>query len=163
MIAFVFVIWAWLRPYSKISSQVLGTRVKTVGCLARGALPDPDCTPGTVFPEVTGEEVCTKGYSASVRNVPESVKKQVYAEYGITSHFSGEYEVDHLISLELGGSNDIGNLWPEAAEPRPGFHEKDQVENFLHKQVCDGKITLDRARYQISHDWTAVRLIDSNL
>jgi hypothetical protein len=29
-------------------------------------------------------------------------KAQVYAEYGIASHASGEYEMDHLISLELG-------------------------------------------------------------
>ena len=33
------------------------------------------------------------------------------------------------MSLELGGSNDIKNLWPEAALPTPGFHEKDAVED----------------------------------
>jgi 5-methylcytosine-specific restriction endonuclease McrA len=49
-----------------------------------------------------------------VRNVPAEMKRQVYHEYGITSHGSGEYEIDHLIPLELGGSNSIKNLWPES-------------------------------------------------
>jgi hypothetical protein len=80
----------------------------------------------------------------------------VYAEYSITSHFTGEYEVDHLISLELGGSNDIANLWPEAATPKPGFHEKDQVENYLHDQVCSGKVNLQQAQQEIATDWLAV-------
>jgi hypothetical protein len=88
--------------------------------------------------------------------VPESEREQAYAEYGITSHQPGEYEVDHLVSLELGGSNDIANLWPEAAEPRPGFHEKDRVENYLHGQVCSGAMSLQEAQREIATDWLAV-------
>jgi hypothetical protein len=52
----------------------------------------------------------TPGYAKSVRHVSGMIKAQVYREYGIASHRSGEYEVDHLISLELGRSNDIRNL-----------------------------------------------------
>jgi hypothetical protein len=73
----------------------------------------------------------------------------VYAEYGIVSYTTGKYEVDHLISLELGGSNDISNLWPEAASPQPGFHEKDKVENYLHDQVCSGVISLAQAQQRL--------------
>jgi hypothetical protein len=134
----------------------IGTRTKTSGCVAQDALPDPDCTPGAIFPDATKDKICVPGYSSGVRNVPESEKNQVYAEYGIKSHTTGQYEVDHLISLELGGSNEIANLWPEAAEPRPGFHEKDKVENYLHKQVCDGAMSLQDAQYQIAHDWMTV-------
>jgi hypothetical protein len=32
------------------------------------------------------------------------MKREVYREYGIASRGSGDYEVDHLIPLELGGS-----------------------------------------------------------
>ena len=49
------------------------------------------------------------------------MSREVYREYGIVERTTGEYEVDHLVALEDGGSNDIANLWPEAAEPRPGI------------------------------------------
>jgi hypothetical protein len=91
-----------------------------------------------------------------VRNVSTSEKDQVYAEYGIASHSPGQYEVDHLVSLELGGSNDVANLWPEAASPTPGFHQKDQVENYLHDQVCTGAIPLATAQQEIATNWLAV-------
>ena len=44
--------------------------------------------------------------------------------------------------LELGGSNDIADLRPEPADPRPGFHKKDTVENRLHDEVCRGAVSL---------------------
>ena len=106
----------------------------------------------SVFPDVAARQVCTPGYSTQVRNVPQSVKDDVYAAYGIASHEPGQYEVDHLVPLELGGSNDIANLWPEAANPRPGFHEKDQVEDYLHEQVCSGSLPLQEAQARIAHD-----------
>jgi hypothetical protein len=90
------------------------------------------------------------GYSESVRNVPERVKQEVYAVYGIVSRASGAYEVDHLIPLELGGDNSIGNLWPEAS---PGYHEKDRVENELHDAGCAGRVSLRTAQRQIARDW----------
>lgn len=133
-----------------------GVQTKTSDCQAQGPLPDPDCSPGAIFANATKEQICQSGYASSVRNVPTSEKNQVYAEYGITSHQPGEYEVDHLVSLELGGSNEIANLWPEAAEPTPGFHEKDKVENYLHDQVCEGKIALHDAQVQIATNWLAV-------
>jgi hypothetical protein len=89
-----------------------GKPSKTSGCTVNGALQDPACTPGDIIPNVTKADICKSGYASSVRNVPDSEKNQDYAEYGIKSHTSGQYEVDHLVSLELGGSNDISNLWP---------------------------------------------------
>jgi hypothetical protein len=84
------------------------------------------------------------------------VSREVYREYGIVERTPGEYEVDHLVPLETGGSNDIANLFPEAAEPRPGFHEKDQVENYLHDQVCTGRMKLFDAQLAIATDWLQV-------
>ncbi len=141
---------------SSSSAASLGQRTKTSGCQSANALPDSACTPGAVFSDATVEKICQSGYSSSVRNVPEEVKQEVYASYGITSHAPGQYEVDHLVSLELGGSNDIANLWPEPADPRPGFHEKDKVENYLHDQVCSGKMSLQDAQFQIATNWMAV-------
>jgi len=128
---------------------------KSTGCKVNGPMQDQACTPGAVL-NVTAKQVCKSGYSKSVRNVSTKIKNQIFREYGIKSHPTGAYEVDHLISLELGGSNDVSNLWPEAAKPTPGFHEKDKVENYLHAQVCKGAITLGEAQKEIAINWLGV-------
>jgi hypothetical protein len=118
-------------------------------------LPDPKLTPGDVL-NVTREDICTPGYTKRVRDVPAAVKRQVYAEYGITSYKRGEFEVDHLISLELGGSNSIRNLWPESYKTKPwNAHVKDAVENELHRRVCSGELDLKTAQREIATDWVA--------
>jgi len=120
--------------------------------------PNSSLTPGDTF-KVTAAQVCVSGYSSSVRNVSETEKKQVYAEYGLSfPQPPGAYEADHFISLELGGDNDIKNLWPEPANPTPGFHQKDVVENYLHSEVCSGKISLAEAQNEIKTDWYKVYL-----
>ncbi len=143
-------------PASSNGSAQLGKPTKTSGCVAHGGLPDSACTPGAIFPNATVQEICTYGYTRTVRNVPFSEKDQVYAEYSIYQHYTGQYEVDHLVPLELGGSNDIANLWPEAASPTPGFHQKDEVENYLHDQVCSGAMPLKEAQTEIATNWLAV-------
>jgi uncharacterized protein YceK len=143
-------------PSSTGTQPHWGVQTKTTGCSAHGGLQDAACTPGAILTNATKTEVCTSGYAKSVRNVPQSEKNQVYAEYGIATHTAGEYEVDHLVSLELGGSNDISNLWPEAASPKPGFHEKDKVENYLNSQVCSGAISLQEAQIEIATNWLDV-------
>lgn len=142
---------------------VLGQQTKSSHCQYNSVFPDTACTPGAVFHYVTLQEICTSGYSSSVRNVSLTTKKEVYAEYDIYHHTTGEYEVDHLISLELGGSNDIANLWPEPANPTPGFHEKDLVENYLHEMVCNGKMSLATAQSLIAHNWLYVYKNVSNI
>ena len=134
----------------------IGTRTKSSDCIIQNALPDKDCTPGAIIDGATKEQICVSGYSQSVRNVPEKEKNEVYASYNVTSHPTGAYEVDHLVSLELGGSNDISNLWPEPVSPTPGFHEKDKVENYLHKLVCDGNISLGDAQIEIANNWLSI-------
>ncbi len=129
---------------------------RTEGCRRRGPMPDPACTPGAVFPDATRERICARGYAGSVRHVTQSVKRRVFRMYGEAPRGPGSYEVDHLVSLELGGSNDVANLWPEPADPRPGFHEKDEVENWLHRQVCSGAMPLAEAQRRIAGDWRAV-------
>jgi hypothetical protein len=121
-------------------------------CNVRGALQDAACTPGDV--ETYDLDVVCKQSTKNRRDVSESVRRQVFEEYGIDyPPPKGAYEVDYLISLELGGSNSIKNLWPEAAEPKPGFHQKDNLENLLHRQVCRGEIKLEDAQERISKDW----------
>ena len=141
-------------------------RSKTAGCVVAGPLPDRGCTPGSVFAGATVEKICVPGYSKRVRSVSAKLRKQLFAAYGIAyPPASGAYELDHLIPLAIGGDNSAANLFPEAlgrsstgeaAEPRPGFKEKDVVEVYLQEQVCAGTLDLAAAQTQVAADWTAV-------
>jgi hypothetical protein len=116
-------------------------------------VPDPKMTPGAAL-DVTAADICVPGYSRKVRNVPAAVKRQAYAIYGIGTHQPGEYEVDHLISLELGGSNSIRNLWPQSFRTHPwNAYVKDALENELHRRVCAGTIDLAKAQQVIASNW----------
>jgi hypothetical protein len=123
--------------------------------LAAPLVPDPARTPGDLLtsdPKV----VCVSGYTQTVRNVPQAVKEQVYRSYGIRSRGRGEYEIDHLISLQLGGSNSVRNLWPQSYKTNPlNAHVKDQLENKLHSLACKGQITLTQTQQAIAQDWRA--------
>ena len=137
----------------------MATPATTAPGSAAGAAnrPNPALSPGVADPAVTQANIhstiCVSGYTATVRNVSTSTKDKVYAEYGITSHAPGSYEVDHLISLELGGSNDIRNLWPEPYTGDDNARDKDVMENRLHDEVCAGTITLAQAQDEIVHWW----------
>ena len=116
--------------------------------------PDPALTPGAVL-TTDASTVCRPGYAASVRHVAESTKAQVFAEYGI-DRAAGRFEIDHLISLELGGSNEIGNLWPQSYESQPwNAHLKDRLEDRLHALVCAGRLALPDAQAALRTDWIA--------
>ena len=116
-------------------------------------MPDPKLTPGDTLP-VTLADIQVRGYSAKVRNVPVSVKREVYASYGIAHWNKGEYEVDHLIPLSLGGSNSKKNLWPESYLTEPwNAHTKDQLEYKLLTLVRAGKVDMKVAQQEIARDW----------
>ena len=111
-------------------------------------------SPGDVLTTDTSI-ICTVGYTKTVRDVPDSLKKQVYAEYGVTP-VPYAYEIDHVISLELGGSNDVRNLFPEPYNISLGARQKDVVENYLHKQVCQESMSIQEAQQLIVYNWTDV-------
>lgn len=119
--------------------------------------PNSEWTPGKANPVLTKELICSPSFrTGHYRNVPLSEKKKVTALYGYDwQKDHKKFEYDHLIPLEGGGSNDIENLWPQIwSEAR----EKDKVENFLHREVCQDRIALKKAQRQISTDWYSVYL-----
>ncbi|MCE9585608.1 HNH endonuclease [Candidatus Nomurabacteria bacterium] len=129
-----------------------GIQTKTSHCVA-GATPDTACSPGAVL-TTDANIVCVSGYTKKVRDVTTATKKKVFKEYGLAWSTRSNYEVDHIISLELGGSNDISNLFPESYTISNGARVKDTLENYLHSQVCSGAISLTGAQKAISGDWT---------
>lgn len=128
---------------------------KNSGCKAAHGLPDPACTPGAVM--TSDLDVICNQPTGPRRKVSSSVHKAAFTDYGFSyPQASGAFEVDHLIPLELGGDNIIANLWAEAASPKPGFHEKDHVENYLHQQVCNGSMFLADAQREVATNWLSV-------
>ena len=140
-------------------------KARTVDAAAGLYLPDPACTPGAIDPSVTqeniGSTICKSGYTTTVR-APASdtnkVKAQSLTQYGQAKVSSTEF--DHLISLQLGGTNAVSNLWPEPnREGAPGTtNPKDAVETKLNKAVCSHQVTLAAAQKAIAANWvTAVK------
>jgi hypothetical protein len=130
-------------------------------CSSVNGLPDPACTPGVADPRVTQDNIhstiCVSGYTTSVRppsTYTDRLKRQQIQAYGYGDSSPPDYEEDHLIPLELGGSpTDPKNLWPE---PRGGdfpASRKDAVENSLHAKVCAGLIMLAAAQVAIARNW----------
>ena len=137
--------------------------------------PDQAKTPGLVNPDITQanirETICTGGWTATVRppsSYTTHLKQQQLAVSHATDKNPARYEEDHFISLELGGHpRDPRNLWPErwgtpshpltSRGPFPahlvGAKTKDAVENQLHREVCDGTLTLREAQFIIATDW----------
>ena len=150
--------------YSTASATVAQPQPPAGSCHARGrgvlSLPDPHCTPGALNPAVTQanihQTICKSGWTSTVRpseSVTEKEKRGSLAAYGDTYPLA-DYEYDHLVSLELGGAvNDPRNLWPELGA---SFNPKDQVENELNAEVCDGKLTLAAAQKDIATNWLHV-------
>jgi hypothetical protein len=130
-------------------------------------LPDSVCTPGAINPTVTAEVLenpsfrtsCIRGQATS-----EAQKSDTYRRYEIphpspNTGSTQTCELDHLISLELGGADTLDNIWPQCgpdgvALSERYFKRKDGVENFLARQVREGKMPLDEAQKGIASDWT---------
>jgi len=81
------------------------------------------------------------------RPVASAVQQEVFKKYGIPGALKKDYEVDYLITPELGGSSDVQNLWPEPYSSTDwGAHVKDALEDRLHQMVCKGTIDLATAQ-----------------
>jgi hypothetical protein len=125
--------------------------------------PDPKITPGAIDARVTqdniAETICRRGYTKTVRppfEYTNRLKHELLREYGLSGSIH-DYELDHLIPLELGGCPDCkANLWPERWNGPRGAHAKDQVENYLNREVCSGALSLSDAQHMIATDWAGV-------
>jgi hypothetical protein len=107
--------------------------------------PTPSLTPGVARP-IGQTAVCTTRWGLDRRHVTPAMRRQVFAAYGIPYEKHRLYELDHLIPRQLGGADDVANLWPEVWSDA---HQKDQLENALHGAVCRGELRLEDAQAQL--------------
>ena len=89
-------------------------------------LPSNSLTPGATK-KVTKEQVCAPDYVASLKPVKESLKEEAFARYGVRLEASTSEVLDHLVPVELGGSDGLDNLWPEPARGRSNTGAVDGV------------------------------------
>jgi hypothetical protein len=116
-------------------------------------IPDPELTPGAVR-RVALPEVCAMPHEEVVAEVPDSLRQEVFEEYGLANARPQDYEIDYLIAPGLGGTQDIHNLWPEPSTTSGwNAHVKDLLEERLHQLVCDGQVDLPTAQQAIANDW----------
>jgi hypothetical protein len=126
---------------------------RRTGDLSIPTIPKNTLTPGETR-NVTVDEVCGPAQEEdTLRTVPVSLKQQVFREYGIHDVRPNAYEVDYLITPELGGSGSIRNLWPQPYSAVWNAHVKDELEDRLHGLVCAGQVDLATAQREISRDW----------
>ena len=145
--------------------QIVAALFLAICCTAAAIaddIPDLTKTPGVVRQGLTKQAICATKWGQDARHVSAAMKKQVFESYGYTGNDdpkcipSGKRkcEIDHLISRELGGADDIKNLWPQAYGTHPWNAQlKDNLENKLHKEMCAGHITLKQARDMLVNDW----------
>jgi hypothetical protein len=139
-----------LPPPYPSRTILLSPRRKTSSCLLRGPLPDHACSPGAVYTDVSQAALCTPAYAAAISNRPFTHGTRVFREYAIPRSQQGRYTLDHHVPLDLGGSNDISNIWPEATFLRS---QKQRLDRKLHRLVCTNQTTLDTAQRAIAANW----------
>ena len=71
-------------------------------------LPDPKLTPGKIAAAAKDQH-----------GVTEEMERQVLSEYSIPWTRRSEFKIDHLIPKELGGADDLANLWPQSLSAKP--------------------------------------------
>ena len=126
-----------------------------VGAYSDGALmrPRSELTPGAVR-TTNASDICGPRAAHVTPAIAGAVQEKVFAAYGARIGRSSDYELDHLITPELGGTSDARNLWPQ-----PFFttewnaYVKDELERHLHTLVCEGTLAVKVAQREMATDW----------
>jgi len=118
------------------------------------ALPRRTLTPGSTR-AVQVADLCSNQELGNDPPVSPSLEQAVFREYGVPASSRKDYELDYLITPELGGVDSIQNLWPQPHSSIWNARVKDQLEDQLHQLVCQGKVQLATAQSDIASDWIA--------
>jgi hypothetical protein len=155
------------HPLGQFSTPRAGSCKPRASSVDGILLPDPNCTPGAINQTLTADVLTNPDFrTGCVRDNATSAKDKAntYVWYKIPHPQNNRgvmqvCELDHLISLELGGADSLANIWPQCGPSKVVLREryfkrKDAVENWLAKQVRDGVMKLEDAQNGIAQDWT---------
>jgi len=183
--AAILVVFLWATPAAEAkapapscpagvhptASTPLKEKAAEEGCspkTSRGfPIPDSACTPGAINPTVTLKVLQGGKFKTGCERdkaTTRTKKNTTYVQYSLDrpKNNTGKKqtcELDHLVSLELGGADTLDNIWPQCGPDDVGlaqrfFKIKDSVENYLAVQVRVGAIALSDAQHGIAEDWT---------
>jgi hypothetical protein len=160
----------WLRPFSSpwvaaaaVVAVAIGAALLPLrGTIARpgaaaieaGSLPVAALTPGATI-EIDVRDVCDET-PRPPQEIGAAVRRAVLRSYGMESVPADQYELDYLITPQLGGAPDARNLWPQRYQARVwNAGVKDQLEDLLPRLVCEGRVDLRTAQRDIAADWVS--------
>jgi hypothetical protein len=119
----------------------------------RLALPVASLTPGAAW-DVSVDELCSG--TTHAWPITTAMRAEVVNAYGVQDVPSDQYELDFLITPELGGATDARNLWPQRyTSPLWNARVKDELERLLPRLVCGRKLDLATAQRDMAVDWVA--------
>src|SRR2546423_15434046 len=106
-------------------------------------LPNPKLTPGRIA-----------GGDKDRGGVTLKMEQKVFSRYRLPWSRRGEFKIDHLVPVELGGADTIDNLWPQSLRTKPyGADRKELLTEVLLTRIRASQMTVAQAQEQISRDW----------
>ena len=118
-----------------------------------GPLPVASLTPGAVS-TLTAAQLCAG--TRTTRLVTDDVRRRVLVGYGMELTPADAYELDALVTPELGGTTTPENLWPQRyGSPVWNAHVKDALELLFAERVCADDMALAQAQRELATDWVA--------
>jgi len=148
------------RAWMTTKLVAIATLVSVLAAAPGGACdvrPDENLTGGAASIR-TRERIAACGHAKDNRGqMTRERHDEVLKRYGLPPGTHPDYEIDHLIPLCLGGSDDPSNLWPQPKrriEATWNAEAKDRLEGKICKMVCAGQINeISTAQEDFASDW----------
>ena len=148
------------RAWAATKLVAIATLVGILAAAPVGACdvrPDKNLTGGSASIR-TKERIAACGHAGENRGpMTRERQDEVLKRYGLPTGAHPDYEIDHLIPLCLGGSDDPSNLWPQPRrriEATWNAEAKERLERKICDLVCAGQIDdIAAAQKAFASDW----------
>lgn len=113
--------------------------------------PNNITTPGAKS-KANEAQVCAADFEAKAKPVAGWQRAEALSRYGKRAN-DESIEVDHLIPVAIGGTNDPDNLWPIPDNKEYGVAAKRELDVKLRELVCNKTLPLKTAQDAVRKDW----------